>query len=86
MSQVYSVICSCIILKRIHLKISQQSYMSKLEFFLSHSHIRDFQAKLGGSQQDRGGWTVCSLPVLLTFLELASPINVCLFLLPFFSI
>ena len=42
--------------------------------------ILDFQAKLGGSQRDWGGWTVCNLPVLLTSFELASPINVCLFL------
>ena len=58
--------------------------MSKLGFFLSHLHIRDFQAKLGGSQREQGGWTVYSLPVLLTSFELASPINVCLFLWPFF--
>ena len=47
--------------------------------------MHDFQAKLGGSQRDQGGWTVCSLPVLLTSFELASPIKVCFFS-PFFHL
>ena len=54
MSQVYSVMCFCIILKRIHLKISQKSYV-KIGIFPIPLAYSGFSRKIGRIPT-RSGW------------------------------
>ena len=54
MSQVYSIMCSCIIFKRIQLKISQQSYV-KIGIFPIPLAYSGFSSKIGRIPT-RTGW------------------------------